>query len=80
MICHFHSLISCSVSFQAAAKKRSKRHLAETDEYINGTNEGILMDVFTITTAYQKMKSLCMNIRNEIFTDIEIHNQDILPR
>lgn len=65
--------------FQAAAKKRSRRHLTETDEYVSGNNEGILMDVVTVTTAYQKMKSLCLNIRNEIFTDIEIHNQDILP-
>lgn len=65
--------------FQAAAKKRSRRHLTETDEYVSGNNEGILMDVITVSTAYQKMKSLCLNIRNEIFTDIEIHNQDILP-
>ncbi|KAK1396035.1 Pesticidal crystal cry8Ba [Heracleum sosnowskyi] len=65
--------------FQAAAKKRSRRHLTETDEYVSGNNEGMLVDVVTITTAYQKMKSLCMNIRNEIFTDIDIHNQHILP-
>lgn len=65
---------------QAAAKKRSRRHLTDTDEYVSGNNEGMLVDVVTITTAYQKMKSLCMNIRNEIFTDIDIHNQHILPR
>ncbi|KAL1817630.1 hypothetical protein ACET3Z_020204 [Daucus carota] len=65
--------------FQAAAKKRSRRHLTDTDEYVSGNNEGMLADVVSITTAYQKMKSLCMNIRNEIFTDIEIHNQHILP-
>lgn len=65
---------------QAAAKKRSRRHLTETDEYVSGNNEGLLMDAVTVSTAYQKMKSLCMNIRNEIFTDIEIHNQNILPR
>ncbi|KAM7514512.1 hypothetical protein LguiA_004095 [Lonicera macranthoides] len=65
--------------FQAAAKKRSRRHLTETDDYVSGNNEGILMDDITVSTAYQKMKSLCLNIRNEIFTDIEIHNQDILP-
>ncbi|EYU23672.1 hypothetical protein MIMGU_mgv1a027112mg, partial [Erythranthe guttata] len=45
--------------FQNATKKRSRRHLSETDEF--------------------KMKSLCMNIRNEISTDIEIHKQDLLP-
>ncbi|TMW99778.1 hypothetical protein EJD97_001966 [Solanum chilense] len=65
--------------FQAAAKRRSRRHLTETDEYVSGNNEGLLMDAVTVSTAYQKMKSLCMNIRNEIFTDIEIHNQNILP-
>ncbi|PKI40415.1 hypothetical protein CRG98_039192 [Punica granatum] len=32
-----------------------------------------------MSTAYQKMTSLCMNIKNEIYTDIEIHNQHILP-
>ncbi|KAL3514254.1 hypothetical protein ACH5RR_026971 [Cinchona calisaya] len=65
--------------FQAAAKKRSRRHLTETDEYVSGNSDGILMDALTISTAYQKMKTLCLNVKNEIFTDIEIHNQDILP-
>ncbi|TVU28606.1 hypothetical protein EJB05_20129 [Eragrostis curvula] len=65
--------------FQAAARKRSRRYMLETDEYVSGNSEGIRMDLVTITTAYQKMKSLCNNLRNEIFTDIEIHNQHILP-
>ncbi|VFQ79021.1 unnamed protein product [Cuscuta campestris] len=65
--------------FQAAAKKRSRRHLTETDEYVSGNIEGMSLDAVTVSTAYQKMKSLCTNIRNEIFTDIEIHNQNILP-
>nr|XP_043617097.1 uncharacterized protein LOC122588943 [Erigeron canadensis] len=65
--------------FQAAAKKRSRRHLTETDEYLSGTGEGNMMDSVTVSTAYQKMKSLCLNIRNEIFTDIQIHNCNILP-
>lgn len=65
--------------FQAAAKKRSKRHLAETDEFVNNNSEGCLADHVTITTAYQKMKSLCLNMSNEVSTDIEIHNQHILP-
>lgn len=54
--------------------------MLETDEYVSGNSEGIKMDLVTVTTAYQKMKSLCNNLRNEIFTDIEIHNQHILPR
>ncbi|KAL9359386.1 hypothetical protein Peur_047509 [Populus x canadensis] len=65
--------------FQAAAKKRSRRHLTETDEFVNSNNEATLMDSVAMSTAYQKMSSLCMNIKNEIQTDIEIHNQHILP-
>ncbi|XP_057470363.1 uncharacterized protein LOC130759232 [Actinidia eriantha] len=65
--------------FQAAAKKRSRWHLTETEEFITSNNEGFLTDAITVSTAYQKMKSLCLNIRNEIFTDIEIHNRHILP-
>ncbi|VVA16266.1 PREDICTED: ZEAMMB73_Zm00001d018133 [Prunus dulcis] len=65
--------------FQVAAKKRSRRHLAETDEYVTNNSDGTLIDILSMTTAYQKMKSLCLNIRNEILTDIEIHNQHILP-
>lgn len=66
--------------FQAASKKRSRRQLAETDEFVTtSSNEGSLMDTLTISTAYQKMRAVCLNVRNEIFTDIEIHNQNILP-
>ncbi|WOL19976.1 hypothetical protein Cni_G28778 [Canna indica] len=65
--------------FQTAAKKRSRRHLFETDEYIANNNETNRVDVVGFTTAYQKMRTLCFNIRNEIFTDIEIHNQHVLP-
>ncbi|KAL9264202.1 hypothetical protein AKJ16_DCAP12869 [Drosera capensis] len=65
--------------FQAAARKRSKRHLAETDEYVAVNTEGIVVDNVAVSTAYQKMKVLCLNIRNEVFTDIQIHDQHILP-
>ncbi|XAR62089.1 hypothetical protein NMG60_11016706 [Bertholletia excelsa] len=65
--------------FQSAAKKRSRRHLSETDEFVASNSEGTLMDAVTTSTAYQKTKQLCLNIRNEIFTDIDIHNQHILP-
>ncbi|XP_047327055.1 uncharacterized protein LOC124930749 [Impatiens glandulifera] len=66
--------------FQAAAKKRARRHLTETDEYVTSNiNETVLMDPITFSTAYQKMRSLCFNIRNECYTDIEIHNQHVLP-
>ena len=65
---------------QAAAKKRSRRHLLETDEFVAASSEGSLIDVVTLSTAYQKMKNLCVNVRNEIFTDIQIHDQHVLPR
>ena len=65
---------------QAAAKKRSRRHQAETDEFILSNNDGALMDPVTLSTSYQKMKFLILSIKNEIFTDIEIHNQNVLPR
>ncbi|XP_021758885.1 uncharacterized protein LOC110723806 isoform X2 [Chenopodium quinoa] len=64
--------------FQVAAKKRSRRHLGEMDEFIF-SNEGATMDNMASTTAYQKMKSLCLIVKNEIHTDIEINNQNILP-
>lgn len=67
------------VSFQAAAKKRSRRHLADTDEYVSNS-EFNYMDAVAMSTAYKKMTSICINFKNEIFTDIEIHNQHILPR
>ncbi|XP_015874207.3 uncharacterized protein LOC107411178 [Ziziphus jujuba] len=69
-LCHY---------FQVAVRKRSRRHLTETDEYVTNNSDGTLMDTLAMSTAYQKMKSLCANVRNEILTDIEIHNQHILP-
>ncbi|KAK9109094.1 hypothetical protein Sjap_017154 [Stephania japonica] len=65
--------------FQAATKNRSRRHLGETDELLANNSEGSLLDAVMLSTAYQKMKSLCLNIRNEIFTDIQIHNHHVLP-
>ncbi|RAL45738.1 hypothetical protein DM860_009602 [Cuscuta australis] len=65
--------------FQIAAKKRSKHHLSGTDEFVSNNNEKFLMDPVAFSTAYQKMVSLCLNIRNEILTDLEIHQQDVLP-
>ncbi|GMI89641.1 hypothetical protein like AT4G24610 [Hibiscus trionum] len=69
-LCHY---------FQAAARNRSRRHLAETDEFVTTNNEPNFLDPFAVSTAYQKMACLCRNIKNEILTDIEIHNQHILP-
>ncbi|XP_042449618.1 uncharacterized protein LOC122034435 [Zingiber officinale] len=65
--------------FQTAAKKRSRRHLLETDEYLANNSETNRMDVVGFANAYQKMRTLCFNIQSEIFTDIEIHKQHVLP-
>lgn len=54
--------------------------MVETDEFVSGNSEGVLMDSITISTAYLKMKQLCKNIGDEIQADIKIHNQHILPR
>ncbi|XP_057834399.1 uncharacterized protein LOC131044935 isoform X2 [Cryptomeria japonica] len=64
---------------QMAARKRCKRHMAETDEFLTSNNDGFLMDSLTTSTAYLKMKALCMHIRDEVHTDIAIHNKHILP-
>lgn len=37
------------------------------------------MDNVASATAYQKLKSLCLTVKNEICTDIEINKQNILP-
>ncbi|CAL5406118.1 unnamed protein product [Camellia sinensis] len=64
---------------QTAAAKRCRKHMLETDEFVSSNSEGILMDSITISTAYLKMKNLCINISSEIQADIKIHNQHILP-
>lgn len=64
---------------QAGAWKRCSKLMIETDEYMN-SSEGFLMDTLSMSTAYQKMKTLCLSLSNEIRTDIEIHNKDVLPR
>ncbi|XP_043698706.1 uncharacterized protein LOC122649572 isoform X2 [Telopea speciosissima] len=64
---------------QKAATKRCRRHMMETDEFMSSNTEGFHMDSMTISTAYLKMKNLCINISNEIQADIKIHNQHILP-
>nr|XP_043624942.1 uncharacterized protein LOC122596431 [Erigeron canadensis] len=64
---------------QAAARKRCRKYMVDTDEFVASNTEGFLMDSIAITTAYLKMKNLCLNLCNEIETDIKIHNQHILP-
>ncbi|KAJ0098152.1 hypothetical protein Patl1_28296 [Pistacia atlantica] len=76
----FEAQLKLTRYFQAAVKKRSRRHLKETDEFVLSNNEGMSNDHMALSTTYQKMKSLILNFRNEICTDIEIHSQDVLPR
>lgn len=65
---------------QTAAKKRCRKHMVETDEYVSCNSEGFLLDSITISTAYLKMKNLCLNISNEIESDIKITSEHVLPR
>lgn len=66
--------------WQTGVKMRCKRHMMETEEYVSNNSEGFLMDPLSMSTAYQKMKVLCLNISSEVRTDIEIHNKHVLPR
>lgn len=65
---------------QLAVMKRSRRHLVDSDEFLPSNFEGRVMDAVTLSIAYQKMKTLCFNMKNEILTDIEIYDQHVLPR
>uniref|UniRef100_A0ACD5YPI2 Uncharacterized protein n=1 Tax=Avena sativa TaxID=4498 RepID=A0ACD5YPI2_AVESA len=64
---------------QTAAAKRCRRHMIETDEFMSNNNDSLLTDPMTISSAYRKMKTLCINISLEIQADIKIHSQNILP-
>ncbi|XP_065876631.1 uncharacterized protein [Euphorbia lathyris] len=64
---------------QIAAKKRCRKHMIETDEFVSSNSEGFLTDTITISTAYLKMKNLCISIGKEIQADIKIHNQHVFP-
>ncbi|KAG5545886.1 hypothetical protein RHGRI_018143 [Rhododendron griersonianum] len=64
---------------QAAAAKRCRKHMLETDEFVSNNSDSFLIDSITITTAYSKMKNLCTNLVNEIQADIKINNQHIFP-
>ncbi|XP_023639737.1 uncharacterized protein LOC17874910 isoform X2 [Capsella rubella] len=65
--------------FQAASKKRSRRHLLETNDLLNNRSEGAPVDPMALPASYQKMKSLILSLKNEISTDIAIHNCNVLP-
>ncbi|KAJ6835829.1 uncharacterized protein M6B38_329840 [Iris pallida] len=62
-----------------AAKKRCRRYMVETEEFMLNNWDGIITDPMTISTAYSKIKTLCLYIGREIQADIKIHNQHILP-
>ncbi|KZV54990.1 hypothetical protein F511_35699 [Dorcoceras hygrometricum] len=64
---------------QMAATKRCRKHMFETDELVSSNSDCFVMDSGSICTAYSKMKTLCINISNEIQADIKIHNQHVFP-
>ncbi|CAN7081638.1 unnamed protein product [Brassica oleracea var. botrytis] len=65
--------------FQVGAKKISRMHMGETDEFVTNNNDPNFWDPSSMSSAYKKMTMVCKNVKNEIYTDIEIHNQYILP-
>ncbi|XP_010552075.1 PREDICTED: uncharacterized protein LOC104822527 [Tarenaya hassleriana] len=64
---------------ETAVKKRCRKHMVETDEYVSSNSEGFLLDSITVSTAYLKMKNLCLSLSKEIVTDIKINNEHVLP-
>lgn len=64
---------------QTAAKKRCRKYMAETDEFVSSNTEGYLTDSITISTAYLKVKNLCVYMSNEIQADMKILSQNIFP-
>ncbi|XP_041993108.1 uncharacterized protein LOC121743805 [Salvia splendens] len=48
------------LSPEIATRKRSMKHLFETDEFFSTINENILLNPVAVSTAYMKMKNLCM--------------------
>nr|XP_043607972.1 uncharacterized protein LOC122579802 [Erigeron canadensis] len=65
--------------FQTAVRKILGRHLAETNEFVSSNGEKSTVTQVAFSSAYQKMKSLCLSIREEIVNDIKIYKQDVLP-
>lgn len=48
--------------------------MMETDEFLSSNNDSLLTDTMTISDAYLKMKTLCINMSREIQANIKIHN------
>nr|GEY16946.1 retrovirus-related Pol polyprotein from transposon TNT 1-94 [Tanacetum cinerariifolium] len=55
------------------------RYLTGTDEYVSGSGRKSTVDQSSYTIGYRKMKSLVINIKNEIVIDIEMHDKQVLP-
>nr|GEY61914.1 mammalian uncoordinated homology 13, domain 2 [Tanacetum cinerariifolium] len=65
--------------FQTAVQKIMGKYLIETDEYVSGSGRKSTVDQSSYTIGYRKMKSLVINVRNEIVSDIEMHDKQVLP-
>nr|GEW87614.1 mammalian uncoordinated homology 13, domain 2 [Tanacetum cinerariifolium] len=55
------------------------RYLTETDEYVFGSGRNSTIHQSSYTIWFRKMKSLVTNIINEIVSDIEMHDKQMLP-
>ncbi|GJW91543.1 hypothetical protein Tco_0169096 [Tanacetum coccineum] len=65
--------------FQTGVQKIMGKYLTETDEYVSGIGRKSTVDQSSSTIGYLKTKSLVINIRNEIVSDIEMHDKQVLP-
>nr|GFA21415.1 mammalian uncoordinated homology 13, domain 2 [Tanacetum cinerariifolium] len=65
--------------FQTNVQKITGRYLTETGEYVSRSGRKSTVDQISYTIVYHKMKSLVINIINEIVSDIEMHYKQVLP-
>nr|GEZ61885.1 mammalian uncoordinated homology 13, domain 2 [Tanacetum cinerariifolium] len=65
--------------FQTSVQKIMRKYLTETDEYVSESGRKSTVDQSSYTIGYRKMRSLVINVRNEIVSDIEMHDKQVLP-
>nr|GEZ61886.1 mammalian uncoordinated homology 13, domain 2 [Tanacetum cinerariifolium] len=65
--------------FQTGVQKILGKYLTETDEYVSESGRMSTVDHSSYTIGYRKMRSLVINVRNEIVSDIEMHDKQVLP-
>nr|GEY39528.1 monothiol glutaredoxin-S17 [Tanacetum cinerariifolium] len=72
------SAVPFFVFIKTDVQKIMRRYLTETNEYVFGSGRKSTVDHSSYTIGYHKMKSLVINITNEIVSDIEMHDKQVL--